>query len=82
MNNTFLVTKITMQDMLNASVDWMYGNDTSSVGFSTVINLSAIPAQERQSIPVVTELLKNQLGSSFFAEIDEQLNNVTALENK
>jgi hypothetical protein len=73
MKNTFLVTKITMQDMLNAVVDSFYGNDTSSMGFSTVINLSAVPIQDRQSIPVITELLKNQFGESFFAEMDKQL---------
>jgi hypothetical protein len=73
MNNTFLVTKITMQDMLNAVVDSMYGNDTASMGFSTVVNLSAVPIQDRQSIPVVTELLKNQFGENFFVEMDQQL---------
>jgi len=70
MKNTFLVTKVTMQDMLNAVVDSMYGNDTYSVGFSTVVNLSAIPIQDRQSIPAVTEFLKNQFGSTFFEEQD------------
>jgi hypothetical protein len=59
-----------MQDMLNAVVDSMYGNDTYSVGFSTVVNLSAIPIQDRQSIPVITEFLKNQYGSNFFEEQD------------
>jgi len=70
MKNTFLVTKITMQDMLNAVVDSMYGNDTSTIGFSTVINLSAIPIQDRQSIPVITEFLKNQFGNTFFEQQD------------
>jgi hypothetical protein len=70
MKNTFLVTKVTMQDMSNAVVDSMYGNDTSTVGFSTVVNLSAIPIQDRQSIPVITEFLKNQFGNAFFEEQD------------
>jgi hypothetical protein len=78
MKNTFLVTKITMQDMLNVVVDSVYGNDTSSVGLSTVVNLSAIPIQDRQSIPVITEFLKSQLGNAFFEEQDAIIANPVA----
>ena len=81
MENTLLVTKITMQDMLNAVVDWIYGNDTASLNFSTVINLSSVPFQERQSTQKITEVLKDELGSNFFVDLDEQLQN-TKLVNE
>lgn len=81
MENTLLVTKITMQDMLNAVVDWVYGNDASSLSFSTVINLSSVPFQERQSTQKITEVLKAELGSNFFVDLDEQLQN-TKLVNE
>lgn len=51
-------------------VDWIYGNDANSVGGSSSVNLSSVPLQDRQSVPVVQEFLKTKLGSTFFEEQD------------
>jgi len=70
MENVFIVTKITNSSMTEFIVDWIYGNDANSVGGSSSVNLSSIPLQDRQSVPVVQEFLKTKLGNAFFQEQD------------
>ena len=70
MNNVFMVTKITNSSMTEFIVDWIYGNDANSMGGSSSVNLSSIPLQDRQSVPVVQEFLKTKLGDKFFEEQD------------
>jgi len=70
MENIFIVTKITNSSMTEFIVDWIYGNDAKSMGGSSSVNLSSIPLQDRQSVPVVQEFLKTKLGSTFFQEQD------------
>jgi hypothetical protein len=70
MTNVFIVTKITNSSMTEFIVDWIYGNDANSVGGSSSVNLSSVPLQDRQSVPVVQEFLKTKLGSTFFEEQD------------
>lgn len=79
MSNVFMVTKITNSSMTEFIVDWIYGNDANSVGGSSSVNLSSLPLQDRQSIPIVQEFLKNKLGSKFFEEQDSI---IAALEAK
>lgn len=79
MSNVFMVTKITNSSMTEFIVDWIYGNDANSVGGSSSVNLSSLPLQDRQSIPIVQEFLKNKLGSKFFEGQDSI---IAALEAK
>jgi hypothetical protein len=75
MENIFIVTKITNSSMTEFIVDWIYGNDTKSVGGVSCVNLSSLPLQDRRSVSVVQEFLKIKLGSTFFDEQDAIISN-------
>tara|TARA_R100001377_G_C3101576_1_gene79381 strand:- start:76 stop:318 length:243 start_codon:yes stop_codon:yes gene_type:complete len=64
MANELLVTKITLQSMTNGVVDWIYGDDSKSMGGSTILDLSSLSLANRSSTEHVTELLNTQLNST------------------
>lgn len=71
--NTFFVTKIQFFDEIMSSVDWIYGTDDNSINGCSLIDLKEVAMDDRQSIQIVGEFLKTNLGLEFFAEKDIDL---------
>jgi hypothetical protein len=78
MANTFLVRKIQLNSFTDGTVDWIYGNDNTSLQGSTCVDLSALSADDRTNTELVGTFLQQELGSAFFTEKDLELENFQA----
>jgi len=80
MGNAFVVTKIQLVDFTQATVDWIYGTDTSSLGGCSVTSLASLPVSDRQSHEAVAAYLRQEIGDAFFAEKDAELEQRTKVQ--
>lgn len=76
MSNIFIVTEIKLTTPTSAVVSWIYGTDEKSVQLCSVVDVSSIPLNERQSLSVVGDYLQETLGSSFFEDKDAELSSL------
>ena len=59
--------------MTKGVIDWIYGDDSTSMGMSTFLDMSTLSMSERQSNSAVKTLLESRLSGAQIAEFDKDL---------